>query len=335
MMIQETLQQLMRGENLSQECCRDMIDAILNPETPEVQIAAFLVLLRHKRETAEELFAIIKSLQDKMMLVKTPHTVLDIVGTGGDGMHTVNISTGSAMLAAACGVKIAKHGNRAVSSLAGSADVLEALGVNIQLSPEKIANCIDTVGIGFCYSPNFHQATKTIRELRKTLGVPTTFNYIGPFLNPARASHLVLGVADPTLLSTMADVLVLMKNKKSVLVHGAGMDEISCVGPTKIIEIDQGQKTEYMLDPKKLGLSYCTVEDLRGGDAKTNANLLKNTLKGKKGPIADTLLLNAAVALYIYGISPTIDDALTIAKENLSNGNALKLLNHWIEFSHD
>lgn len=335
MILKASIQTLMRGENLSPAHCQQVMEEILNPSSSAMQIAALLVLLRSKGETAEELFAIVNSLRDKMVCVSTPHIVLDIVGTGGDSLHTVNISTGSAILAASCGIKIAKHGNRSVSSLTGSADVLEALGINIQLSPEKISKSIDEVGIGFCYSPNFHQATQAIRQIRKELSVPTTFNYIGPFLNPACAAHMILGVADATLLSTMAEVLILMNSKKSVIVHGMGLDEISCVGPANIIEIYQGETNEYFLDPHDLGLSYCTIADLRGGDAKTNATLLLDTFKGKIGPIADTLVLNAAVALYVYGLYASINEALSCARDNLASGAALTLLKNWIEFSHD
>lgn len=335
MLLKESIEKLMRGENLSGPLCQQIVDEILNPASNHVQIAALLVLLRNKRETAEELLAIVNALRDKMIRVPTRHNVLDIVGTGGDGLHTVNISTGSALLAASCNIRIAKHGNRSVSSLTGSADVLEALGINIHLTPEKISNSIDQIGIGFCYSPNFHQASQAIRHLRKQLSVPTTFNYIGPLLNPASVKHMVLGVADATLLSTMAEVLMLMESSKSVIVHGLGLDEISCAGPTKIIEVHQGEKKEYMLDPKKFGLSYCKIADLCGGDAKTNAQLLLDTFKGKVGPIADTLALNTAVALYIYGSYSTISEALLFAKDNLASGSAYRLLNNWIEFSHD
>lgn len=335
MLLKASIEKLMRNENLSDALCQGAIDEMLNPTPNPLQIAAFLVLLRCKRETANELVSIVKALRAKMITVPTNHIVLDIVGTGGDGFNTVNISTASAILAACCGIKVAKHGNRSVSSLSGSADVLEALGVNIQLTPEKISKSIDEIGIGFCYAPAFQPVMQALRNFRKQLNVPTTFNYLGPLLNPAGAAHMVLGVADPTLTSTMSDVLMLMKNRRSVVVHGMGLDEISCVGPAQIIEIHQNKKIEYRLDPKEFGFSYCSIDDLRGGDANTNAKLLLDTFKGKKGPIADTLLLNTAVALYIYGASPSITEALSYARENLANGAALTLLNNWIQFTHD
>lgn len=335
MILKKCIEKLMRGEHLIDALCQRAMDAILQPEANPLQIAAFLVLLRNKRETSEELFVIANALRSKMIPVPTNHPVLDIVGTGGDGAHTVNISTGSAILAASSGIKIAKHGNRSVSSLTGSADVLEALGVNIALSPEKISKSIDQLGIGFCYSPYFHPATQKLKDLRQQLAVPTTLNYLGPLLNPVSTAHIILGVADATQLSTMAEVLMRMNTRRSVMVHGMGLDEISCVGPASIIEIHNHTKTEYTLDPKDLGLSYCNIAELQGGDAKTNAKILLDTFKGKKGPIADTLILNVAMALYIYGSYPSIREAFSYARENLANGNALTLLNNWIEFSHD
>jgi anthranilate phosphoribosyltransferase len=247
----------------------------------------------------------------------------------------VNISTGSAILAASCGVKVAKHGNRSMSSRTGSADVLEALGINIQLTPKKISQSIDQIGIGFCYSPNFHPAMRTLRDFRKILNVPTTFNILGPLLNPANASHLILGVMDESLLSIMADVLIQAGNDRSMVVHSMGLDEISCVGPTKIIEVKQQEKIEWIIDPLQFGLQPCKIADLSGGNADVNALLLKDTFKGKRGPIADTLILNTAVALYIYGLYSSITDALLHASDNLYTGAALRLLNNWIEFSYD
>ncbi|MCL5272295.1 MAG: anthranilate phosphoribosyltransferase [Gammaproteobacteria bacterium] len=238
MSLKLSIEKLMHGENLDSELCYAAINELLDPNKNPLQAAAFLVLLRSKSETPQELVAIVNCLRQKMIKVPTQHRVLDIVGTGGDGQNTVNISTGSAILAASCGIKVAKHGNRAASSLAGSADVLEALGVNIQLTPEKVAESIDKIGIGFCYSPNFHPVTKELKLLRKQLNVPTSFNLLGPLLNPANAQHLLLGVMDNNLLSKMATVLQQLYCSRSMLVHGQGLDEISCVGPAQIVELN-------------------------------------------------------------------------------------------------
>ncbi|MEN9450866.1 MAG: Anthranilate phosphoribosyltransferase [Pseudomonadota bacterium] len=334
MLLKSSIEKLMRGEDLQSYVCQQVVDEILCPTINPLQIAAFLVLLRAKNETADELSAIVKVLRNRMVVVPTEHTVLDIVGTGGDASNTINISTGSAILAASCGIKVAKHGNRSVSSLTGSADVLEALGVNIQLTPDQVSKSIDQIGIGFCYSPNFHPMTQALRLFRKTLNVPTTFNILGPLLNPANAAHIILGVLDEALLSIMSDVLIQTGGVRSVVVHSMGLDEISCVGPTKIIEVSNQEKHEYLIDPLQFGLQRCTISDLRGGDAKINARLLLDAFKGKHGPIADTLILNTAVALYIYGLYPSISEALLHARDNLYSGAGLRLLNNWIAFSY-
>lgn len=335
MILKSCIEQLMRGENLNNSICQQVLDEMLDPAINPLQIAAFLVLLRAKQETADELSAIVNALRKKMIIVPTQHAVLDIVGTGGDGLNTVNISTGSAMLAASCGIKVAKHGNRSVSSLTGSADVLEALGINIHMSPHLISQSIDKIGIGFCYSPDFHPMTQALRDFRKKLNVPTTFNMLGPFLNPTHAPHLLLGVFNESLLPMMADVLIQTGCDRSMVVHGMGLDEISCVNATKVIEINQNQKIEYTIDSLDYGLSRCQISDLRGGDANYNAQLLLDAFKGKKGPIADTLILNASVALYIYGLYPSIADAVAYASHILYSGAVLKLLNSWRMFSHE
>jgi anthranilate phosphoribosyltransferase len=335
MTLKSCIEQLMRGEHLNDMACQHACDEMLKPETNPLQIAAFLVLLRAKKETADELSAIVNVLRGKMIAVSTPHTVLDIVGTGGDGLNSVNISTGSALLAASCGIKVAKHGSRSVSSLTGSADVLEALGVNIQLPPEHISQCIDQIGIGFCYSPNFHPMTQALRPLRKALNVPTTFNFLGPLLNPTNVAHFILGVSDKTLLPVMADVLIQTGCERSVVVHGMGLDEISCVGPTKIIEIHNKEKLEYSIDALDFGLPRCNINDLQGGHAQLNAHILLDAFKGKRGPVADTLILNAAVALYIYGLHPSIKEAVSLTSHTLYSGATFTLLNNWIEFSYE
>lgn len=335
MILKNNIEKLMRQENLPFADCEAAMHAMLDENVNPLQISAFLVLLRTKTETADELMAAMTAFKKKMIVVPTQHRVLDIVGTGGDGVDTVNISTGSAILAASCGVKIAKHGNRAVSSLTGSADVLEALGVKIDLAPGKISACIDEIGIGFCFSPNFHPAMRALRRLRKELNVPTTFNILGPLLNPANPAHFLLGVYDEALMPSIAETLQLANTERSLVVHGCGLDEISCVGPAKMIEVTKKSLTASTLDPAVHGLSYCDIADLRGGDANTNAQLLLNTFAGKRSAIADTLILNAAVALFLYGLYPSIADAIPHAEDNLYDSSALNLLNNWIEFSHD
>jgi len=333
MILKSSIEKLMRGENLLPVHCQQVVDELLDPSNNPLQVAAFLALMRAKQETAEELSAIVQTLREKMIVVPTKHIVLDIVGTGGDGFNTVNISTGSAMLAASCGVKVAKHGNRSVSSLAGSADVLEALGVNIQLTPDQISQSIDQIGIGFCYSPNFHPMTQALRHFRQELNIPTTFNLLGPLLNPANAAHILLGVLNEKLVPIMADVLSKTNCKRSVIVHGVGLDEISSAGRAKVIEVIGQEKMEYMLDPLDYGFARCDISALRGGDSQVNASILRETFKGKGGPIAETFILNAALAMYLYGATPSISEAVLHASDALYSGSVFTLLNNWIELS--
>jgi anthranilate phosphoribosyltransferase len=333
-MLKQAIEKLIRREDLSSETCQQLLEEILTGQANTAQQAAFLVLLRAKGETAEEIAGMVASLKAHMIPVHTTHTVTDLVGTGGDCAGTVNISTGSAILAASCGLKVAKHGNRAVSSLAGSADVLEALHININLTPEQVSQSIEDIGIGFCFAPNFHPALLSLRTIRKELNVPTVFNLLGPLLNPTNPAHLVLGVFDESLLDLVAGALQQMGTQKSLVIHGAGLDELSTLGPSKIIEVTpHGMKT-MILDPQQLGFKTCTLADLKGADAATNAALLLKTFQGHKGAIADALILNAAAALYINGMHPSIQQAIEQAKEALFDGSALNLLKKWEAFSY-
>lgn len=335
MSLRESIEILMAGKNLELDQCRQTFIEMLDPKTNPLQIAAFLVLLRAKPATTLELSAILSVLDEKMIRVPTSHRVLDIVGTGGDGAHTVNISTGSAILAASCGIKIAKHGNRAISSLTGAADVLEALGIRIDLSPEKVARCIDEVNIGFCFFPHFHPAAIPLRALGKALQVPTALNFLGTLLNPANPAHYLLGVYDSSLLPIIADLLKMKGVRHAMVVHGQGLDELSCIGKTEGIEISPNQRRALTLHPETFGLKLCQKSDLKGGDAKDNATILIEALGGKSGPVADTLVLNVAVALYLYGHVASIAEAIPLVQANLASGASLALLKKWRECSHD
>jgi anthranilate phosphoribosyltransferase len=335
MHLQAGIAQLTQMQNLDTDLCEKIIEEIAKDDTSSLQTAAFLSLLRAKSETSDELFGMVKGLRNMMIPVKTKHKILDLVGTGGDRTKTVNISTGSAILAASCGVKIAKHGSRAVSSLAGSADVLEALGIVINLSPEQVSASIDEIGIGFCHAPHFHPTMLKLRPLRRELGFPTSLNFLGPLLNPANADHYVLGVYDKTMMIRMAEVLKKLGTSHSVIVHGAGLDELSCIGPATIVEINENQIHASTLNPAEFGFEICSLVDLQGGDGKQNAEILINALQGNKSAVADTLILNAAMALFIYGLYPNLADSISYAKDVLFSGQAMKLLNRWKEFSHD
>lgn len=331
------IHQLMCKQNLDQNICQEALNAMLQENANPLQSAAFLVLLRAKNETADEILGFIQALREKMIPVPSTHRLLDIVGTGGDKQNTINISTGSAILAASCGVKIAKHGNRAVSSLTGSADVLEAMGINIMLDATTITACIDKIGIGFCYSPLFHPAFLQLKKLRRELNVPTTLNILGPLLNPTCPEHLILGTFDKQLLPLLAKTVLKIGIKRAVIVHGCGLDEISCLGPNRLIEVTAEETKEKILEPQTFGLSRCQIDDLRGRDPVYNAQLLLDSLSGAKSQrcriIAETLILNAAVALNVYGIQHSLQDAVDQAYNSLYNGSALHLLQTWIKFS--
>lgn len=334
-MLKLSIEKLIRQENLDSETCQRIFDEMLQGDINSVQTAAVLALLRAKGETVEELVGMATGLKQRMIPVVTKHSVLDIVGTGGDGANTVNISTGSAILAASCGVKVAKHGSRAASSMAGSADVLEKLNINIDLTPEQVSASIEEVGIGFCFAPNFHPSMLALRILRKQLNIPTAFNLLGPLLNPTNPAHVVLGVFDESLLRLIAESLQQLGTKRSVIVHGCGLDEISTLGSAKIIEVTPDKISEFFIHPEQLGFEGCALEDLQGGDAEINAQLLLTAFSGRRGAIADTLILNAAMGLYIAGLHTSIEAAVAHASENLYDQSALKLLKKWQEFSHD
>ena len=264
-----------------------------------------------------------------------PYPLLDIVGTGGDGLHTINISTGSALLAASCGVKIAKHGNRSASSLSGSADVIEKLGININASVDNISAGIDQFNFGFFYAPHFHPALGNIKSIRKKLGIPTVFNLIGPLLNPADAEQLMISIADPRYLDPMAEVLLKRGVKRALVFHGQGLDEISCCGPIDMIEINQATIQKYTLNATDYGLNTCSIESLQGGTPAENAAVLKRTLQGETGPIANTLILNAGMACYLHGISPSKQEGVDLAQQKHASGCAYKLILALAAHSHD
>lgn len=329
-MLKTLVQKLCLSHHLSQH----EMDAAYNymlAEKNEAQTAAFLALLHAKGETVDELVGLVKAMQRTMLSVKTPHRILDIVGTGGDGYCTVNISTASGLLAASCGVRIAKHGNRSVSSLSGSADVMDSLGCQIHLTAEQVAADIDKHYFGFMYAPAFHTALAEIKLIRKNLALPTIFNLIGPLLNPAHAQYIMLGVAKRKHLQLMADVLTHLGIKRGLVFHGSGLDEISTLGPVTMIEINAVEQKHYHFDPQIYGFKCCNIADLQGGNAKMNAALIRQALAGEHNPLADTLILNAAIALYIYGLAESIEEGVMLAKSAHRNQFAIDLLDQLAE----
>lgn len=333
-MLNQIIEKLIDKKDLSPEDILLASKAIHDGGHP-FQVAAILVLLRSKGETSEEIASFAKSMQVNTLAVRTKIPVLDIVGTGGDRSNTINISTGSAILAAACGIPVAKHGNRSISSRCGSADVLEALGVAIDLSPAMVARSIEKIGIGFMFAPRFNPALASLATVRKALKVPTIFNVLGSLLNPAKADFLLYGVNRPELVGMLGEALQKMGVVRALVFHGNGTDELTAIGPTRVLEVTKEKMREFAVDPHDYGMSYCRLQDLQGGSSEENALLLREVFLGKQGALADTLALNAGASLWIYGLVTTIAEGVQMAFEALKRGDASRLLDQWIQLTHE
>ena len=331
-MLKNFLEKLLQRKNLNGPEMH-LATGLLLEESRPYQAAAFLSLIKAKGETAEEILGAITAVKEKMVPVQTSEKMLDIVGTGGDGYHTVNISTGAAIVAASCGAKVAKHGNRSSSSKCGSADVLEHLGVDILMNPDKVLASLHEVGIAFMFAPLFHPAMKTLAPIRKGLGISTIFNLIGPLLNPAGAKRLLIGVYQESFLKPFAEVLMALGVEHALVVHSGGVDELSCLGPAKVKEITPFGVKDVVVDPEKIGLKKCSLESLKGGDAETNCRMLCQALKGEKSSITSTLALNAGAGLYVYGIARSVEEGVAIAQKNLAQGKPFATLERWTAFS--
>lgn len=319
--------------HLTKDEAENAMSLILEQDNP-YQTAAFLAILKYRSETVDEVAGMVAALQKRALPVNLPSPVLDIVGTGGDLAHTVNISTGSALLAAACGIPIAKHGNRSVSSRSGSADLLEALEVDIEMPPDRLKECLQKTGIAFMFAPAFHPSLKKLAPIRKALQLPTVFNILGPLLNPAKAEYALIGVANPAALELMGQVILQLGNsKRTLLFHGCGLDELNPLGKIIAYDIRQGQMRHLEIDPAALGFSACTLGDLQGGDARRNASILKEVFAGRPGAIADALILNAGAAVWIYGHASTLEEGIQVARKVLRAGGALNVLERWVAFS--
>jgi anthranilate phosphoribosyltransferase len=303
-------------------------------ETNSEQTAAFLSLLKYRGETSQEVAGMLQALERDMVALKCPYPILDIVGTGGDLANTVNISTGSAILSAACGIPVVKHGNRAVSSVCGSADVLEALGIHIMMPLDQVTVCLRELNIGFLFAPLFYPALKKLRQIRTEMAVPTIFNILGPLLNPAKVQHVLLGVANESMLELMSDVVMQMQCVDSALIfHGSGLDEMTTLGKISAYKVMQGIKQKIEIDPLDLGFKPCKLADIQGGNVTKNAGLLVDALCGNNEAIADALILNAGAALMVYGKTSSLEAGVAVAKKIIEQGKALELLDKWIAFS--
>ena len=333
--ITEYINTLLEGEDLSFEQATDLLDVIFEGEVPEAQIASFLTAMRAKGPKAPEVAGLAKSLRNHAVKVETGiENMVDVVGTGGAAIKTFNVSTAAALVAAGAGVYVAKHGNRAITSKCGSADVLTELGVKIDPGPEVVAECIKEAHIGFMFAPMFHPAMKYVQPIRKSLGFRTVFNILGPLANPAGVPALVLGVAEEALMEMMAKALKMLGTRYAMVVHSNGLDEISTLTTTKILELKDGQITNRELNPQELGMRLADIEDLTVTDAKTSAAVLREILSGKEnGPRKDIVILNAAAAIIAAGMADDFASAIKMAAESVGKGKASDSLEKLIEVS--
>jgi len=331
----DAIAKLIKCENLTEQEAASAFEVIMRGDATPSQIAGFVVALRIKGETVEEITGFAKTARAMATPIQVDGALLDTCGTGGDGLATFNISTLAAIVAAACGARVAKHGNRAASSLCGSADVLEQLGVKVDLAPDGVARCIHEAGIGFLFAPVFHPSFRYAGATRRELGVRTVFNVLGPLCNPAGAKYQALGVADAKLAGKMADVLARLGVERAIVFHAAdGMDELSIASPSFVIEID-GRRKEYELDPTELGLNKAPVESMRGGGPEENARLAREVLAGAKGPRRDVVLLNASAALRAAGLARDWKEGLGLAAKAIDSGQAGEVLVRWARISHE
>lgn len=334
-MLKDIIKKLVEGFDLTLFEAEKAMNCIMEGSATGAQIGSFITALRMKGETIDEITGCARVMRQKAVQLKPDvEYYIDTCGTGGDRTDTFNISTAAAFVASAGGVHVAKHGNRSVSSMSGSADVLEALGINIELTPEQVTECIEKIGIGFMFAPSFHKSMKYAAGPRKELGLRTVFNILGPLTNPANAPGQVLGVFDDKLTEQMAGVLLNLGVERAMVVHGMdGMDEITVTGNTKVSEIKDGKQVNYVINPENYGIKICAKEELSGGDAVTNSHIIKSVFNGEISPRRDIVLLNAAASLYVGKISRSISDGYQFAAEIVDSGKAKSKLEEMKNFT--
>lgn len=334
-MITEATKKIVLSENLTYDEATQVMDEVMSGNATNSQIAAFLTALRMKGETIDEITACASVMRDKALHINPNKDVLDIVGTGGDGTGTFNISTTSAFVISAAGVAVAKHGNRSMSSKSGAADCLESLGVDITISPEKSAQILDKADICFMFAQGYHSSMKYVGPVRKEMGLRTVFNILGPLTNPANANMQVMGVYSEDLVEPLARVLSNLGVKRGLVIYGMdGMDEATVTCETKVCEIDNGEFKTYTISPEEVGLKTYPKEELTGGDGQENAEITKQILKGQlKGGKRDIVLLNSAMGIYVGGKAGSIEEGVKIAAEMIDSGKALQKMEEFIKLS--
>jgi anthranilate phosphoribosyltransferase len=334
-MIKEALGKIVSSSDLTADEAREVMMEIMQGQATPAQIGAFLTALRMKGETADEIAGCARAMRENAVRVSPKQdVVVDTCGTGGDGTGTFNISTTADFVAAGAGVAVAKHGNRSVSSRSGSADVLQELGVNLQVTPEQAARCIDEVGIGFLFAPLLHPAMKHALGPRQEIGLRTIFNILGPLSNPAGATRQLLGVYDGALTELLANVLLALGTEHAFVVHGAnGLDELSTTGANRVSRVHEGRVDTYQVDPRALGLPPAKLSDLAGGDARENAAMTRAVLDGEHGPRRDIVLLNAAAVLVAGDKAQSLEDGLALAAKAIDSGEARRKLDQLVELT--
>lgn len=335
----DVLGPLLRGDDLEPELVHAAMATILDGNATDAQIAAFATLLRAKGETTIELATLVRTMLEYAELVpveaEAPGAALvDTCGTGGDRSHTFNISTVSAIVIAGAGARVAKHGNRAASSSCGSADLLESLGVAIELGPAGVARCIEEVGIGFCFAPRFHAAMRFAGPARRELGVPTTFNFLGPLANPARVRRQVVGVSDPGMADRIVSTLAELGATRAMVFFGHdGLDELTTTDVSTVRELRDGAIDRRVLEPLDLGIARASAQDLRGGTPDENTAIARRVIAGEPGPLRDVVLLNAAAALVVADVAADLEDGVARAASSIDSGAAASTLERWVATS--
>jgi anthranilate phosphoribosyltransferase len=336
MSVKHYIEKAANGEDLTVQEAGEALELIVTNQASDTQIAGLLVALRTKGETVDEVVGFATTMRRHALAIKVddPHAI-DMCGTGGDGRGSFNISTVASFVAAGAGITVAKHGNRSVSSMSGSADLLSSLGVNMQLTPERVQNCINSIGIGFLFAPLFHPAMKTVAKPRRELGIRTIFNMLGPITNPAGVTQQLIGTYAHAVSATLAKALRQLQTRHACVVHSDdGMDEVSLVGETSVFEVGTGDNVdEYTVAADQFGLDQHVGEAARGGDSTQNADIALRILRGERTPARDVVLANAAFGIYVAGKASTLTDATALAAESIDSGRALGKLNDMIAYS--
>lgn len=333
-MLKEAIALLVERLDLSENQMMSCISEIMEGKATDAQISSFLTALRMKGETVEEITGAAKAMRAKSMKIKSPEGAIDTCGTGGDGIGTFNISTASAFIVASVGIPVAKHGNRSVSSKSGSADVLEALGVKIDIPPDKVERCLFETNFAFLFAPLFHPAMRFVAQARRDMGIRTIFNILGPITNPADTKSQIIGIFSPHLTEIIARVLLRLGSRAAMVVHGIdGIDEITLSGKTQVSELKGGEVNTYYISPDEFGLKISPIESVIGGSKELNAEIILSVFEGAKGPHRDVVVLNASAGMYIAGKTKNILEGINIAQDAIDSKKALKKLKEVVSFT--